>query len=156
MAGHDIGEAVKEAGVEALEKLHADIQQGLEGLTPEALNWRPLPESNSIAGLLSHMLEASTYLLALGRGAPAQRDRDAQFAKTATDGAAFLNGLSAAWPRLIDAVRAYSGADLTAAREVRGRAVTGAWCLVHTCEHLTEHWGQIQLTRDLYRARGVR
>lgn len=155
MGEHDTGEAVKQAVVAALEKLHADIQEGLEGLAPEALNWRPLPETNSIAGLLSHMVEASTFLLALGRGIPVQRDRDAQFAKSATGGAAFLAEVSAAWPGLVDAVRSYSGADLTAAREMRGRAVNGAWCLLHACEHLTEHWGQIQLTRDLYLARAA-
>lgn len=155
MEEHDISEAVKQAGVTVLEKLHADIQEGLEGLAPEALNWRPLPETNSIAGLLSHMVEASTYLLALGRGVPVQRDRDAQFAKHASDGAAFLGEVSAAWPGLIDAVRSYTGADLAAPREMRGRAVNGAWCLVHACEHLTEHWGQIQLTRDLYQARAA-
>lgn len=155
MAEHDISEAVKQASVEVLEKLHADIQEGLEGVPAAALNWRPLPEANSIVGLLSHMVEASTYLLALGRGVPVQRDRDAQFAKSATDGAAFLGEVSAAWPGLVDAARAYSGADLAAARVIRGRTVNGAWCLAHACAHMTEHWGQIQLTRDLFRAGGT-
>lgn len=144
--------AITRAATIVLEKLHADIIAGLDGLSPAALNWRPLPEANSIAGLLSHMVEAATYLLAVGRGVSIQRDRDAQFGRTASNGEEFLLGVSAAWPRLVDAALTFSASDLGAARDFRGRPVNGAWCLLHACDHMLEHWGQIQLTRDLYRA----
>jgi hypothetical protein len=31
--------------------------------------------------------------------------------------------------------------------------VTIAWCVEHAIIHVGEHWGQIQLTAQLYRAR---
>lgn len=149
-----IERAVTGAAVGTLEKLRTDIAEGLAGLDADALNWRPVSGGNSIAGLLSHMLEASTFLLSLGRGMAGPRDRDAQFEKVAADGASFLREVEAAWPAIAAAAQSYTGADLAAARDFRGRPVNGAWCLLHACDHMMEHWGQIQLTRDLYNARG--
>ena len=148
-------EPVVDAATTILEKLRSDIRQGLEGQAAEALNWRPTPDGNSIAGLLAHMLESSTFLLQLGLGNTVPRDREAQFAATAPDAQALLARLDEAWPRLLEAARAYTPETLAASRELRGNPVTGAWCLVHTCEHLMEHWGQIQLTRDLYATRAA-
>lgn len=136
-----------------LEKLRADLHAGLAGLDPDALNWRPLPEANSIAGLVAHLLEASRFLLELGRGQTIPRDREAQFGQVAPDVATLLTRVDAGWEPLLAAARAYSAGDLSATRQFRDRQVTGAWCLVHACAHATEHWGQIQLTRDLYAAR---
>lgn len=136
-----------------LEKLRADLHAGLTGLDSDALNWRPLPEANSIAGLVAHLLEASRFLLELGRGQTIPRDREAQFGQAAPDVGTLLARVDAGWEPLLAAVRAYSAGDLAATRQFRDRQVTGAWCLVHACEHATEHWGQIQLTRDLYAAR---
>ena len=146
-------EPVVEAATTILGKLRGDIRQGLEGQVAEALNWKPTPDGNSIAGLLAHMLESSTFLLQLGLGNTIPRDREAQFAATAPDAGALLALVDEGWPRLLDAARAYTPETLAATRELRGNPVTGAWCLLHTCEHLMEHWGQIQLTRDLYAAR---
>ena len=146
-------EPVVEAATTILETLRGDIRQGLEGQSGEALNWRPTPDGNAIAGLLAHMLESSTFLLQLGLGNTVPRDREAQFAATAPDAQALLARLDEAWPRLLEAARAYTPETLAAPREFRGNRVTGAWCLLHACAHLLEHWGQIQLTRDLYAAR---
>lgn len=137
-----------------LEKLRDDLHAGLAGLDADALNWRPLPEANTIAGLVAHLLEASRFLLELGRGQTIPRDREAQFGQVVPDAAALLARVDAGWKSLLAAVRAYSASDLAATRPFRDRQVTGAWCLLHACEHATEHWGQIQLTRDLYAARG--
>ncbi len=147
-------EPVVDAATTILEKLRGDIRQGLEGQGPEALNWRPTPDGNSIAGLLAHMLESANFLLQLGLGNTIPRDREAQFAASAPDAQTLLSRLDEGWPRLLDAARAYTPEALAASREFRGNPVTGAWCLLQTCAHLTEHWGQIQLTRDLYAARG--
>ena len=147
-------EPVIDAATTILEQLRSDIRQGLEGQGAEALNWRPTPDGNSIAALLAHMLESANFLLQLGLGHTIPRDREAQFAATAPDARALLSRLDEAWPRLLEAARTYTPETLAASHEFRGNAVTGAWCLLHTCEHLMEHWGQIQLTRDLYAARG--
>ena len=149
-------EPVVDAATTILQKLRSDIRQGLEGQGAEALNWKPTPNGNSIAGVLAHMLESSNFLLQLGLGNTVPRDRDAQFGATASDAQALLSRVDESWPRLLDAARSYTPETLAASRELRGNPVTGAWCLLHTCEHLMEHWGQIQLTRDLYAVRGAR
>ena len=148
-------EPVVDAATTILEKLRDDLRAGLQGQGAEALNWRPTPDGNSIAALLAHMLESSNFLLQLGLGNAIPRDREAQFAATAPDAAALLARVDEGWPRLLDAARRYTAEELAAPRELRGNPVTGAWCLMHTCEHLMEHWGQIHLTRDLYAARGT-
>ena len=142
-----------EAATAILEKLRSDLREGLAGQSAAALNWKPASGANSIAGLLAHMMESGNFLVQSGLGRTIPRDREAQFAATAPDADALLARVDEVWPRLLNAARAYTPETLAATRELRGNPVTGAWCLLHTCEHLMEHWGQIQLTRDLYAAR---
>lgn len=137
-----------------LEQLREDLRAGLTGQSAEALNWRPTPDGNTIAGLVAHLIEASAFLLHAGKGESVPRDREAPFAATTPDAATLLAQIDAAWEPLPRLARSYTAADLAATREVRGRQRAGAWYLLHTCEHAAEHWGQIQLTRDLYAARG--
>jgi uncharacterized damage-inducible protein DinB len=134
----------------ALEQLRQDIHAGLAGQSTAALNWRPYPGGNTIAGLLAHMIESSTFLLATGRGETIERHRDEQFAATSPDAATLLAQVDAAWASLQARARTYTPADFAVQHPMRGTPRTGAWFLLHTCEHLLEHWGQIQLTRDLY------
>lgn len=137
-----------------LEQLREDLRAGLAGQSAEALNWRPTPDGNSIAGLVAHLSEASNFLLHAGKGETVPRDREAQFAATTPDADTLLARIDAAWEPLLQLARSYTAADLAATRDIRGRQRSGAWCLLHACEHAAEHWGQIQLTRDLYAARG--
>lgn len=142
-----------EAATMMLEKLRRDLHDGLAGQSGEALDWRPAPGANSIAGLVAHMLESGNFLLQAGRGRTIPREREAQFAAGAPDAATLLARLDAGWAPIVAGARAYTAADLAAHQPFRGEERVGAWFLLHTCGHLLEHWGQIQLTRDLYAAR---
>jgi uncharacterized damage-inducible protein DinB len=146
----DMMDPMVETVTGALEQLRQDIQTGLDGQSAAALNWLPYPGGNTIAGLLAHMIESSTFLLATGRGETIERHRDEQFAATSPDAATLLAQVDAAWTALLASVRAYTPADFTAQHTMRGTPRSGAWFLLRACEHLAEHWGQIQLTRDLY------
>ncbi|MGN6566062.1 MAG: DinB family protein [Thermomicrobiales bacterium] len=141
---------VVETVVGNLEQLRQDIHAGLAGQSAAALNWRPYPGGNTIAGLLAHMIESSTFLLATGRGETIERHRDEQFAATSPDAATLLAQVDAAWAALQARVQTYTPADFAAQYSMRGTPRTGAWFLLHIGEHMLEHWGQIQLTRDLY------
>jgi uncharacterized damage-inducible protein DinB len=150
-------EPMVEAVTKAVERLRGDLHTALAGQSAEMLNWRPVPDGNSIAGLIAHMLESSLFLLQVGSGQPIAPDRqavrDAQFTMTAPDAATLLAQLDAGWEPILRGIGACTADSLVAEHDLRGNRYTGAWFLLRTCDHLYEHWGQIQLTRDLYAAR---
>lgn len=146
-------EPVVEATLFSLDTLRRDLRAGLEGQSVEVLNWRPYPGGNTIAGLLAHMLESSNYLLHLGLGETLTREREAQFATTAPDTATLLERVDSGLAGLRQLAASYTAEQLAARHDFRGNAIPGAWFLVHICEHMLEHWGQIQTIRDLAASR---
>jgi uncharacterized damage-inducible protein DinB len=142
-------EPLVEAALFSLDTLRRDLRAGLVGQSVETLNWRPYSGGNTIAGLLAHMLESSNYLLHLGLGETLSRERDAQFATTAPDTATLLARVDGSLTDLRQLAASFTPEQLAARRDFRGDDIPGAWFLVHICEHMLEHWGQIQTIRDL-------
>ena len=139
-----------EAATAILEKLRSDLREGLAGQSAAALNWKPASGANSIAGLLAHMMESGNFLVQSGLGRTIPRDREAQFAATAPDAETLLQRVDQGFEPILRGAREYTPEALAARRDFRGTEVPSAWFLLHTCDHLLEHWGQIQLTRDMY------
>jgi uncharacterized damage-inducible protein DinB len=146
-------EPVIEAAVESITTLQRDMRGGLAGQSAEALNWRPYPEGNTISGLVSHMYESGNFLLRTGLGQEVVRERDAQFAAAMPDAEALLAHVDRSTENLLGLLRSYGADDLAHHRDFRGRETVGAWFVLHMCEHLQEHWGQIQTIRDLAASR---
>lgn len=152
-------DALLVAARSTLDRSLAELRKAMVGLDAETLNRRPAgPGSNGVAVLAVHALASTRSWLALVTGAslPA-RDRPAEFRTVVEDPEAFLASTDAT----AAACRALLAAADTIDPERVGRApwrsgaeadepVTAAWGLLHALEHLREHVGHAQLTRQLF------
>jgi uncharacterized damage-inducible protein DinB len=139
------------------------IRGAISGLPAEALNWRPSREgTNPIAVLAVHAMHSARSWLAVAVGAPLpDRDRDAEF-RTVVAGSEELletvDRLAADCRALLTPEDAFEPGAMREShfRASSGRAevVSGAWALLHAVEHLREHMGHAQLTRQLWEQRG--
>jgi uncharacterized damage-inducible protein DinB len=136
-----------------LAALHAEIEQALDGLPPEALDWSPGPDMNSLAVLVVHTTGAERYWIGdVAAGVPSGRDRDAEFRTQGVDAAQ----LRARLAETLDLSRRFlEGLSVEQLEEARvsprsTRTFTVAWCLAHALEHTGQHAGQIQMTRQLW------
>jgi uncharacterized damage-inducible protein DinB len=154
----------------------------IEGASPEALNWRPGgDDTNSLAVLAVHSLGSTRSWLSRATGAqPPPRDRDAEFAATATDTEALLalfdevardctallaRPTAVDWGAIVGYIVDSPDGERTWVSEVVARTtrpdsssskeVRAAWALLHALEHLREHEGQMSLTRQLWDRRAA-
>jgi hypothetical protein len=152
-------EAIKAAAREILDTCCEDLRISLNGLDDATLTQEPAPETSSIATLIRHTASATRYLLtcaATGQGARVQY-------RTVIRPAAFGNEPSAA-DELIGIVDAMEEdcrklieeipVDRLDERVVLDDAdpaeyPTRAYSLLHAVDHLREHVGHAQLTRQV-------
>ncbi|MBI5948041.1 MAG: tRNA (guanosine(37)-N1)-methyltransferase TrmD [Chloroflexi bacterium] len=153
-------EAPLAALLAVLEAIVDDLLALLDRSDDDCVNWQPPAEgANSIAGLVPHGFAALD--LWLSRALADQVDRDASAELRGSASSVDLAGLvEMARPRYRRqfarltkvppaTVRTMTNLDATASGQL-----TVAWCVEHALTHLAEHWGQVQLTRDLYGRRG--
>jgi len=143
--------------LDLLQDCHNGILQALEGLPPDALDWIPGPDMNSITVLVFHLTGAARFWIGdIAAQDPTERDRDAEFR-------AHGLGMDVLKKRLADnleyarnALDKMSLQDLesTRVRPSDGQEFTVAWALLHALEHATSHLGQIQITRQLWEQKG--
>jgi uncharacterized damage-inducible protein DinB len=135
------------------------MRGAIVGLPAEALNWRPSGEgTNPIAVLAVHALYSTRSWLAVATGAPLpDRDRDAEFRTVVADPGELLetvDRLAADCGALLATEDAFEPGTMREShfRASSGRVevVSGAWALLHAVEHLREHMGHAQLTRQLW------
>jgi uncharacterized damage-inducible protein DinB len=141
-----------------LDQAVEDMGRSLDGLSADALNWRPAgDDTNTIAALATHVMSSTRWWLSAAMGAPRpDRDRDSEFRASSQDSVALR-----AW---VDDMAGQCGALLDAERQVDwgamlkpdpdGPELPAAWALLHAMQHLREHEGQMSLTRQLWDARG--
>jgi uncharacterized damage-inducible protein DinB len=148
-------DALKAAAKQVLGVQKQAMRDVVTGLDGAALNWKPLDgqETNSIAAMLSHALDAERYLVASSVDVTLDRDREAQFrveVESAADLLALIDRTEVEVNGWIDSLTA----EQFAAEVARpNRTHTGAWWLLHAIEHSNEHVGQALLTRQLFEAR---
>ena len=149
--------AVLSGGWSELEGTFSELVALLEPLDEAAINWQPpAAGSNSIAALVRHTIGSASMWCAIALDEPFERDRDAEFRVHESPGALvaalreFVSSLGDRFERL-DAVDPESEHH-DPRRGSDGEVHTAGWCIAHVLSHTGEHWGQIQLTRDLYRA----
>lgn len=141
-------EAAREILDEALEAMRASIA----GATPDALNRRPAgDDTNSIAVLATHSMNSTRWWLHVAMGAePPARDRPSEFLATAAGAEellSFFDGMATDCRAVLDAEVPFDGGALRE-RDAE-ETVTAAWALLHALEHLREHVGHVELTRQL-------
>ena len=149
--------AAREIVEESIEGIHGAIL----GLPVEALNWRPSREgTNPIAVLAVHAMHSTRSWLAVALGAPLpDRDRDAEFRTVVADPGQLLEREPAGGGcrALLATEDAFEPGTMREShvRASSGRAdvVSSAWALLHAVEHVREHMGHAQLTRQLWEQR---
>jgi uncharacterized damage-inducible protein DinB len=144
--------------LEFFERFHERIGELIAGLSPEALDWRPLvaegESTNSLAVLVTHLTGAQQYWVGelVGRRA-ARRDRDSEFVVAGIDEARLRQRLDDTLA-LVRAVLSTVPAERLDERvELPAHAVTLRWAVVHALEHTALHVGHMQITRQLWQAR---
>ena len=134
------------------ESLNA-MRAAIAGASADALNGRPAgDDSNSIAVLVVHALSSTRWWLSVALGQPVpERDRPAEFLTTVADPAELLSvfdPIAAECRALLDTEVALDAGAIRQDPRDDGR-VTAAWALIHAVEHLREHVGHAELTRQL-------
>ena len=145
-----------------LDSCVAGMRPAMEGASADALNWRPAgEETNSIGILAVHAMTSSRTWLYVAVGAPEpERDRDAEFRTQVQDPAELLAAVDRLAGECRAALATEDDIDRGAARTPNRRPgsapepITAGWTLLHALEHLREHVAHLQLTRQLWDARG--
>jgi uncharacterized damage-inducible protein DinB len=134
-------------------ELHQEIEQALEALPDDALDWKPADNMNSINVLVTHLTGSERFIIGdIILGEPSNRDREAEFKVEGMTKAVLLQRLHDAEAYLKAAFEQLTLADLEGERlhPRHGRKVSVAWALLHTLEHAGIHVGHIELTVQLY------
>jgi hypothetical protein len=134
-----------------------EFRKALDGCSAEQLNRRPAGEdSNGLAVLATHALGSTRSWLSLAVGATLpERDRDAEFLVVVEDPDAFMrqvDALAGECRALLQTEDPFEPGRIgTAPWRTYGEdePVTAAWALLHALEHLREHVGHAQLTRQV-------
>jgi hypothetical protein len=148
-----------EASLAAFDEQFDAMVALLRQLSVECLNWTPeAPETNSIAAMVTHTCGSIDSWLARALVESIERDRDAEFQARA-DAAALVARVERCRSETRRRVAALAEIDPATVRAVRrlsrgdDQRVSVAWCVEHALVHAGEHWGQIQLTKQLFEAR---
>jgi hypothetical protein len=146
-----------EALAERFHHLHQDILDNLQALPPEALDWIPGHEMNSVSVIIVHLTGAERFLIGdVVMQDPSNRNRDAEF---------LVKGMTKAdLIRRVEDAEAYNRSvfekltleNLAAERlHPRQGTVTVAWALLNALDHVAEHTGHIQMTVQLWHQRAL-
>jgi uncharacterized damage-inducible protein DinB len=124
-------------------------------LTPDELNWIPgsNDDTNSIAQMLSHAMEAERFLVSTTLDRTVDRNREAQFKLANVTSADLLSAIDQTEMlvnSLLDELTVeHLATGVTRPTSSGERTQPGAWWLFHAIEHSCEHLGQARLTRQL-------
>jgi uncharacterized damage-inducible protein DinB len=143
--------------LEILEALHREVVQLAQALPPEALDWTPGPETNSISVLAVHIAGAERYWFSdVIAGEPSGRVREAEFQSSGLSAVDLEQRLGSALTTCTTVLGSLHLAALDALRTSPrdGQVASVGWILMHILEHTAMHLGHIQLTGQLWKQRG--
>ncbi|MGH8072424.1 MAG: DinB family protein [Candidatus Entotheonellia bacterium] len=137
------------------------FKDDLQDVTPEEIDWRPLPQANTLNAILKHLrVEAQWSLVSLEHGEQSPY-QDTASVQQLTDSIPLdfernLKELEELYTRFIAALRRATLAALkqqtVLAQVFPGGAPHPAYLLsFRQAVHLSIHWGQIRTIRNLYR-----
>jgi uncharacterized damage-inducible protein DinB len=133
-------------------ELHTDLVQTIEGLPPEALDWVPGDEMNSINILIVHLTGAERYWIGVVLDKPPERDREQEFKVHGLSLEEVKERLSGADEYIHQGLMRLSTKDLMNVHlsPRNQKTVTAGWAVLHALEHTAIHAGHVQLTRQLW------
>ncbi len=150
-----------------LDELCAQMDEVLDGLEPEALLWRPFESSpwkgpsGQLGWVIAHGLSSTVYLLRLAEYCAGRREFSAvdgdrgrdEFTPADHDPAALRERARRIRELAHDLLNGFTPAELDAERahpKRPERVFTTRHCIVHAIDHLSQHIGHAQLTRQLW------
>jgi hypothetical protein len=145
-----------EALADRFHELHGDIQRDLDAIPPEALDWKPGPEMNSVSVIIVHLTGAERFLIGdVIMSDPSNRNREAEFHVAGMSKGDLLNRQTETEKYIKAAFEKLNLSDLETERTHprHGNQVSVAWALLHALEHTATHAGHIQLTVQMWQQR---
>jgi uncharacterized damage-inducible protein DinB len=142
-----------------LEELRNQVKSLLEGWPQEALDWRPIEgegefATNSLTAMVVHLAGSETFWVKeIIGGKNIVRDREAEFVTKGLNLMELRTKIEAAAKVTADILSALTEKQLEELRKWRDRSVSVRWCILHVIEHIAQHLGHIQLTRQLWMAK---
>lgn len=131
--------------------VHGQLRDEVRGRAVHELNWKPAPDTNSIAALVVHTLGSEAEVFRIVANVPSERDRPAEFLATANKPDELVEQLDRADALLDELLPHITAADMAAARPRGDRPPeTGLHWLLTNYGHTREHLAHIQLTRQMY------
>ena len=146
-------QAIFEDYQQRLDRLYADIERAIVGLSREALDWTPGPEMNSICALVVHLTGAGRYWIGdVAARESSGRDRAAEFRAEGLDEAALKRRLAETLTHCKSVVEKLALQDLETVHVSPrdGQQFTVASSLLHALEHTAIHVGHIQIIRQMW------
>lgn len=136
---------------EQFKAVHGQLRDEVRGLSVDELNWKPAPETNSIAALVVHTLGSEAEVWRVAANVPGTRDRPAEFMASAETPDELIRQLGHGDAYVDDMAPRISAEDLAAVRPRGDRPPQTAfhWLLTNY-GHAREHLAHIQLTKQLY------
>jgi hypothetical protein len=133
--------------------VHEQMRELVRGMDHGTLNWKPLPQANSVAVLIVHTLGSEREMIRAVRSLTTERDRPAEF-RAEAEAADLVAMLDEADRELDEHFGELTPADLSELRPRGDRPPrAGLEWLLSNYGHAREHLAQIELTKQLYDSR---
>ncbi len=134
-------DAICTAALAKSQEQEANFRALVAELPDDALNWRPGPETNSLAVLVAHTWGSAQEHTARASGREIKRDRDAEF-RVVLNEEECIALLDAACSRVAQFVAAIAPTTYGESHvDQDGNSYTVADSLIHALEHTQEHRG---------------
>ncbi len=142
---------------ERFHNLHQGLINDLNSLPPEALDWIPGPEMNSVSVIFMHLTGAERFLIGdVVMREPSNRNRNAEFQVKGMAKDDLIQRLEDTEAYLRAAFEKLSLEDLVTERlHPREGTVSVAWALLHALDHVAIHLGQLNITTQLWHQRSM-
>jgi uncharacterized damage-inducible protein DinB len=145
--------------LDRLGDFHEECKSAVDGLSQDALDWKPAAHMNSIGVLIVHLVGAERYWLGdVVMKEPSGRNRDQEFQSQGLDASELTRRLDDAFAYIQESLEKLSLEDLT---EIRisprdGQEFTIGWALLHVLRHTAHHLGHIETTRHMWEMRSAK
>ena len=141
---------------DCLETLYNEFKKTIDGLSKEALDWVPGTEMNSLCVIVVHVTGSTRYWMGdIVAQDDSNRDRDAEFRTQGVDLVELIDRLDSG---LAYIKRVFEGLTLEDLETIcvlpqDGREITKGWAICHVLEHVANHLGHAQVTRQMWEQR---
>ena len=142
---NDVTAAFLHEARKTLRRCSGKIIHCLQQLSDDDVNWRPFPEANSVANIVTHLCgNVGQWIITAVGGAPANRDRPGEFARDLRATPAELTQRLESTIRQADAaIAAVTDDTLLATRTIQGDDETVLSAIFHAVTHFEGHTHQV-------------